>query len=262
MTLDLGKKADVPEGLAFLELVWGQEDKIEVETDNCFPNLGKKAPACLEQIGTVLSLLDRMASCWWVCRGGDHRIEYLCGRVASNARATLRLLRFGFYDEAIVLCRSIGETANLLQLFVQDGQSFQTWKLSDPKQIRMEFSAVKVRLRLESLSTSPVIDENRYRLLSERGTHVHPETIPQSHNILGIPFAGAKFQENGLLVCLNELALPLAVTTAFGALILDLEKDTKRLVLSASKCLVEHVGAANIVEIDDYNRKVIDSLLT
>ena len=93
------EQAAVPEGLSFLNLVWDQEDSCETETDSRIPNMGVKAPKCLEHIGTVLSLLDRMASCWWVCRGGDHLIEYLCGRVASNARAALRLLRFGFYDE-------------------------------------------------------------------------------------------------------------------------------------------------------------------
>ena len=27
---------------------------------------------------------DRMASCWWVCRKGDHRIEYLCCKSACK----------------------------------------------------------------------------------------------------------------------------------------------------------------------------------
>ena len=254
----MNKDAGAPEGLTFLKLVWKQEDSCEVETDKRIPNLGEKAPVCLEHIGTVLSLLDRMASCWWVCRKGDHRVEYLCGRVASHARAVLRLLRFGFYDESLVLCRGMGETANLLQLFVFDTASFEIWKVSSRQRIRQEFSAVKVRLRLESLSIPPAaVDKERYRVLSERAAHVHPETTPQSHNILGIPSAGAQLQNEGLLVCLNELAIPLSLTTTFGALILDLEKSIKEQVFSASKNLAEQIGGANITEIENYHREVL-----
>ena len=49
----------------------------------------RKAPRCLESLGTVLSLLDRASSCYWGCRGGDHVIEYFAGRVASSSRAAL-----------------------------------------------------------------------------------------------------------------------------------------------------------------------------
>ena len=256
----MNRETGVPEGLAFLKLIWEQEDIFEVETDKRIPNLGKKAPVCLEHIGTVLSLLDRMASCWWGCRQGDHRTEYLCGRVASNARAILRLLRFGFYDESLVLCRGMGETANLLQLFVHDTASFEKWEISSPQDIRQKFSPVKVRLRLENLSIPPAIDETRYRQLSERATHVHPETTPQSHNILGIPFAGAQLQDEGLLVCLNELAIPLSLATTFGALLLDLEKDTKERIFSALRNLIEQIGGATITEIETYHARVLKEI--
>ena len=73
----------------------------------------------------------------------------------------------------------MGETANLLQLFVFDTASFEMWKVSSRQKIRQEFSAVKVRLRLESLSIPPAaVDKERYRVLSERVAHVHPETTP------------------------------------------------------------------------------------
>ena len=71
----MNRETVVPEGRDFLELVWNQEEKCQTETDTLLPNLGKKAPAAMIHVGTVMSLLDRMASCWWVCRGGDHRID-------------------------------------------------------------------------------------------------------------------------------------------------------------------------------------------
>ena len=250
------EQAAVPEGLSFLHLVWDQEDSCETETDRRIPNMGVKAPKCLEHIGTVLSLLDRMASCWWVCRGGDHLIEYLCGRVASNARAALRLLRFGFYDESLLVSRAIGETSNLLQLFYQETGTLEDWIKSSRKDRISKFGPVKVRCRLQSLKTSPVINEERYRLLCERAAHVNPETKPQSHNILGVPAAGAILQEEGLLVCLNELALPLSTTAFFGVILLDLENDIKKTIFSAARTLVEQIGGGTITEIDDYHRHV------
>ena len=240
-----------------MRLVWEQEDGCESETDKQIPKLGKKAPACLECIGTVLSLLDRMASCWWVCQRGDHLIEYLCGRVASNARASVRLLRFGFYDESLLLSRAMGETANLLQLFYKDASALKRWKLSSRQERINKFLPVKVRCQLENLQTPPVINKERYKLLCERAAHIQPETRPQSHNILDVPVAGASLQEEGLLVCLNELALPLSMTALFGVLLLDLEKDIRERVISAVRDLVEQIGGATITEIDDYHSEVL-----
>ena len=249
--------AHVPEGAAFLNLVWGQEDACQRETDGRLPAMGKKAPACLGQVGTVLSLLDRMASCWWACQGGDHVIEYLCGRVASTGRAALRLMRFGFYDESLVLSRSIGEIANLFLLFQEDRHAFGEWKVASRGDRLREFSPVKVRLRLEELGTAPPISQERYTLLSERASHAHPATKPQAHNLLHLPMAGATFQEEGLLVCLNELAVALSLATAFGCLNLDVEKDFKHRIFASAEHLAQQIGGAAITEIDEYHRHVL-----
>lgn len=258
----MNNEQTAPAGEAFLHLVWEQEDNCEVETDREFQCLGKKAPACLEQIGTVLSLIDRMASCWWGSSDGDHVVEYLCGRVASNARAALRLLRFGFYDESLVLSRAIGETANLLQLFCHNRDALQDWRaLSRTDRIK-RFSPVKVRCRLEELETSPLINEERYRQVCERVVHAQPKTRPQSYNILGIPGTGATFQREGVLICLNEVALPTSGAACFGALILDLEVGVKETIVSAAKGLVKEIGCMDITEIDDYHRHVLDNQQT
>ena len=253
MAIDAG----VPEGHRFLQCIWSLEDKCQAQTDRLLPDLGKKAPECLRQIGTVLSLLDRMASCWWVCREGDHRIEYLCGRAASSARAALRLIRLGFYDEALVLSRGLGEIANLMQLFRCDADSLDQWKSASPSKIRADFSPVKVRLRIETHSMSPAIKEDRYRLLSERAAHVHPGTTPQSHNILGMPCAGAQLQEAGILLCLNELALPLCVIVTSGAKLLALDEETVKCIFSSARTLADQLGGINITEIDKYHQQAI-----
>lgn len=252
----------IPEGREFLELAWRQDDDCQAETDALLPKLGNKAPATLVHVGTVMSLLDRMASCWWVCRGGDHRIEYLCGRVASNARAAIRLLRFALYDESLALSRAIGETANLLQLFTLDQSALHDWSNATSNRARNDFSPYKVRVRIENLSQSPAITREHYGLLSGRATHVGPHTVPQAHNILGIPFAGSQVQEEGILVCLNEIAAPLSLVACFGPILLQLDKDIQLMILRRARILAENIGAATITEIDEYRRQALSQLDT
>ena len=247
-------ETDIPEGLDFLELVWHQEEKCQSKTDERLPNLGTKASVIMTHLGTVMSLLDRMASCWWVCRGGDHRIEYLCGRAVNNARAAVRLFRFGLYDESLVLCRAIGETANLLQLFTVDRSAFDEWREATERKIRRDFAPYKVRIRLEELSHSAAISQERYALLSSSATHVGPHSVPQSHNILNVPFAYSKLQVEGLLICVNELAAPLAVVAALGSVLLELDSDTRSRILDCARTLVDHIGGANIIGIKEFHQ--------
>lgn len=251
---------EIPEGEDYLQFLWSLEDKCQLQTDRRMPELGKKAPECWKHLGTVLSLLDRMASCWWKCRGGDHKIEYLCGRAASSAGAVVRLIRHGYYDEALVLSRGLGEIANLMHLFSIDARSLDEWTNAAPLTVRREFSPVKVRRRLESLSTTPLIKEDRYSLLSTRAVHVHPDTTPQNHNVLGIPVLGAQLQDEGILVCVNEIALPLGIITTFGAVLLELERELVVRIVSSARDLAEQLGAANITEIDRYFERLPDHL--
>lgn len=247
---------NVPEGMAFLQLVWEQEDDCESKTDERIPTLGEKAPLCLERVGTVLSFLDRMASCWWECRSNDHIVEYLCGRVGSAARAALRLLRFGFYDESLFACRIVGEVANLLHLFCLDKNALDEWKTPPEEHQRKKgFAAVEVRKKLEALQQGPVIKEDRYQLLSE-SVHVNPKTRPQAHNVLRVPMMGGQLQEQGLLLCLNEIAFPLSCAVYFGATLLDYEDDIKRPILSSAIELVEAIGKMEITEVGNYYRWV------
>src|SRR2546421_338209 len=93
------------------------ERRCAAETDLALRTAGQKAPRCSKELGTVLSLLDRLSTCSWGCRGGDHVPEYLLGRAVTNLRAAVQLLRLGYYDESLSLTRNAGEVANLLALF-------------------------------------------------------------------------------------------------------------------------------------------------
>lgn len=253
-------KQKVFEESDFLKLVWEQEDNCEAETDKIISNFGKKAPECLNKIGTVLSFLDRMASCWWVCLGKkeNHQIEVLCGKVSSNGRGALRLLRFGFYDESLTLCRTIGEIANLLNLFTLDKNALKIWRDSS-QNIHPHFSPVNVRNRIEKLQKSVYIDQLRYRHLS-RVTHADPKTRPQSYNIPNISFLGAQLQLGGVATCLDELALALSIAIFFGARLLDskhssMDKEITNAIISSSIKLLELIEKATILENDEYYRQ-------
>ena len=184
-------------------------------------------------------------------------MEYLCGRSTSSARAALRLIRLGFYDEALGLCRSLGEVANLLHLFSIDRTTFGTWKALSRSERLREFSPLKIRTLLEERGSGPHIDQERYRLLSKRAAHVNPSTRPQAHNILGIPSAGSVVQEEGLLVSINELALPMALVALFGTQLLELERDVQMEIFSAARSLVEFIGRATICDIAAYHDSII-----
>lgn len=241
-----------PEGHDFLRLIWKQEDAVELDTDKAVGRLGKKAPKALQAIGTVLSLMARMGSCWWGCRKGNHVIEYLCGRVTSTSRASLRLMRLGFYDESLSLSRSIGEVSNLLSLFHYDSPAFDQWMAMPEKERLREFGPVRVRIRLEQIGVPVPSGKERYGLLSQIAAHVNPGTKPQAHNLLGVPSTGAMFQEEGILVALNELAIALSCAALFGVLLLRCEPPVKKQILRSVKRLMEQIGGANITEIAGY----------
>lgn len=77
------------------------------------------------------------------------------------------------------------------------------------------------------------------------------------HNLLGVPSAGARFQEEGLLVSINELALALTVATLFGTVLLDFERELRQEILGEVRKLAEFIGGATITDIDGYRESVL-----
>lgn len=58
---------DTPLGSDFLRVVQDQERRCEEKFDAWLPSAGIKAPKTVDALGTALSYLDRVASCWWGC---------------------------------------------------------------------------------------------------------------------------------------------------------------------------------------------------
>ena len=216
-----------PVGLDYLkmssELMLSCQENTAQAIEQCDQSI--KENLC--SIGTVLSLLDRVASCFWGCSRGDHTFEYLTGRVVSYSQTILLLSKTGRYDEAISLIRAIAEIANLFTLFVNEPTSFNDWRTFSEQKRRSEFSPVKVRKRLEFLNVTPPCDSERYSWLCEVAVHVTPHTKPQMYQSNARPSVGAIFQEDGFKKVINELSLALA-TISFAVIELARIEDSKR----------------------------------
>lgn len=249
----------IPVGTGFLDLLRQQERTCEASFDEWLLVSGKKAPQTMEALGTALSYLDRIASCWWGCVGGDHRQERLVGRAVSNARAALLMLRAGYYDESLGLIRQIGELANLLWLFMNSDESLLGWLNAGEQDRRRSFTAVKVREKLESLEVHVPMGQELYGKLSGVSVHANPDTSPQNHNIPAIPTMGGYFQEVGALTTLNHLSVLVAFVLWFGSTLLRQPTD-RSVALESSRELVRSVGGIDIERAEEYLRSVREAL--
>lgn len=151
-----------PEGLRFIKLATVQQDDCEKQTKMLRLNEDNDLRGILQELGTVLSLLNRMATCHLGFHGREHIFEYIAGRTASMCLASLRLINFGHYDEALSLIRSIAEIGNLVQLFMADIEYFKKWRSLSEKQRIREFSPGAVRKKLDELGTVIPTDQEKY----------------------------------------------------------------------------------------------------
>ena len=172
----------MPRGAEFLEVAAKVESQCAIESLREIPKLGISVPACYECLGDVLSMLYAEASCFYGCPGGDHFLERLTARVVAHSLSSLRLAVLGYYDESLALTRNLGEIANLLLLFAARPELLASRRVDGEAQRRKNFSAVKVRLKLEELGLNPPISSTRYSLLSEVGVHLVPSVSPQTFN--------------------------------------------------------------------------------
>lgn len=76
---------EVPEGREWLQRMRARVlDPCCAATDQ-FVLRDSKTIERLDRFGTVLSLVDRLSSCFWGCHKGDHTAEYLVGRACGSA---------------------------------------------------------------------------------------------------------------------------------------------------------------------------------
>lgn len=261
MAVDKSEVA-APEGLEFFEFIWQQEDACQKLTDDQLPQFGTKATDCFSSLGTALSLLDRVSSCWWNCPGGkykEHTIQYIAGRGCNLARAAVRLTRFGFYDEALGLVRSMGEIANLLILFDADEKVLQEWRDADSDTRWIKFRPKKVQRRLGGLGKICPMGETKYSLLCEMTTHPIPDLRPEAYNEHGLVVAGAHFQPIAMVMLTNEIAALVAVIVLYAAILAKVPVETRREIKSASFALATALGGVSVTNLEELYESVRSS---
>lgn len=236
------------------------ENNCEKRTEKLLPQMGRKAPLCYEYLSQLLVHAEFIGTCVYSCPGKkeDHTLWYLAARASSLGRAALRLMKLGFYDEALIIVRSLGEITNLLSMFSLMPETIGEWKKSDRKYRLNELTPGKIRKRIEALGKTPAIEFERYVALCEIGTHPVPDLQPQKFNHAGKSLTGGfALQEVGVLVVLNELVRAVPLLVVLAAEICKVPKESFREIKEVSlKCLKEGGGIdlQNVSEILDRMR--------
>jgi hypothetical protein len=165
-------------------------------------------------------------------------------RFVNSATAALRLLTAGYYDESLAITRNIGEIANLFALFLYSKPALAAWRAASNDERRKRYSPVAVRKGIEELkgASATPISRERYSLLCEIATHVGPGTEPQNHNFMNIPGGVGKVQVKGLLVGINELALPIAFVTIAAPRLLEAPKELTSLFDATAHSVGKSIG--------------------
>jgi hypothetical protein len=228
------KTPTIPTGSDFLRVSARHQDRCAAESSRQLARLGLEVRETYDNLGTLLSLLDRFASCFWGCHGKEHVIEYLVGRSVNCARAALRLIEFGHYDEALALTRSIAEIGNLIWLFFIKTTAIRDWIDLPEKERRFRYSPVAVRKAIEQAGSVVPHQQAEYAWLCEVAVHPNPQTTPQSHNIHGVPTLGGVYQERGQITCLTQLAWAVASVSGPAAKLAVLERSHAETIVEAA----------------------------
>jgi hypothetical protein len=242
------------QGRNLLQQVRNVQDETERVTSILEGNgqLGVRAPQMLERLGDGLSLLAQIASCAWGCRETDHTIENLVRRFSNAATAALRLAYLGQYDEAIALIRVMGELANLLQLFAMNSEHLDRWRSVSDKERIAEYGPVGVRLKLEALKATPILDHKSYNKLCELGVHVTPASAFTSHDIEGTRvYVGSQLSVPAFLMVLSELVYLTAQVLPHCGEITGREEDRLR---SLRECRDTLLKTLSWLRVTNYER--------
>ena len=157
-------------------------------------------------LGISLSTLYEAATCHRGCKGVGHIFERLSAKAYNLACSAYILTLNGFYDEALIIIRSVGELTNLISLSFVDSESFQNWLNADSNSRKKNFGPYKVRMLLEPHKDVGflIADQHWYGALSEDYCHIKPDVKPNNHND-SRSIAGGLYQKDGVEKALDTL---------------------------------------------------------
>lgn len=239
--------------MKYIEATESLRNECKEQTKNHLPSLGKKIPKCIDELNTLLPLLEAIACCYWWCPGKEmpHVIQRIVGKGVSHSLAGLELAYSGHYDEAMGLARSVGESTNLTWLFSLDAKTFLEWQSSDGKQRWNKYRPAQVRSKITALNSPVPIDRDRYSVLSAETVHVDPSSTPQNFNT-AIPTLGGFYQAAGFIAAVNEISAPIAILGASAIRLLpDLPSENKEKILHSSLRLLDSVGGIDLKRVTE-----------
>lgn len=194
------EKGKIPKGLEHIGMVSFLNRHNRQESEKLF----KKHKKNLEIFGTSLSAIYQAATCHRKCHGGSHIFEAILGRTYNLAVASYSLISIGFYDEAMVMVRSIGEIANIISLSVFNKSEFSEWLKADKNKHIKDFSPAKIRKLLKD-DGALLMDADWYSNLCEKYTHISADTSPNYHDGLERNITGGLIDNKKQNECLDQL---------------------------------------------------------
>jgi hypothetical protein len=175
-------------------------------------------------------------------------MEWLTGRVVNHAVSAHRLIRGGYYDEALVLIRGIGEIANLVWLFDADSTALDRWKAADRRERLSQFGPGKVRTQLKNaVPIGPPIDDDRYQALCEIGTHPRPAFAPGHYSGTGRPVLGGLIQPAGVYVTTTELGFAVAMAAVMFSRLLAADNEIRDALRTQAVVLLGALGSITVL---------------
>jgi hypothetical protein len=250
---------EIPEGWAFLDVSARHQDDCASQSRNQLRHLTESARQTYENLGTLLSLLDRMVSCFWGCHGKEHVFESLVGRAVSASRAALRLIEFGHYDEALALTRGIAEIGNLMWLFYVKPEELRLWIDLPEKERRSRYSPPGVRKAIEAAGSVVPHEQSDYAWLCEVAVHPTPKIRSQAYNLYRIPTLGGVYQEHGQIECLARLAWALASVGGPAGKMVLIEQSRAQAIVEASIRVAEGIpGSEDRTDLSGSSEEILE----
>jgi hypothetical protein len=92
---------------------------------------------------------------------------------------------------------------------------------------------------LGKLNAGIPVGKTIYKVLSERATHVTPNTRPELHSHSNHPFPGGTFQEDGVRMCITHIGFAIGKTALTATLLLRPAERQAESIYAAASALID-----------------------
>jgi hypothetical protein len=209
----------------FIEKLKSVEIECEKKSDAFIREHHDKYGKHWEAFEELYQHLYLVSCCHWGCHKKEHVFEYLGGKALTDIAVARRAMLQGYYDESLSLIRTVGEIANLLNLFWIDNQKIREWLDTNDRTRIRKFGPAAVRKKLAQSDWLVPFSNEHYKFLCETATHPTPKGKPNSYSNVHQPVLGCVFQEKGFELCFWNLLWCIAVVSGPIAKLAILEQS-------------------------------------